>query len=335
MKDIRGIKDSINFGLKLMIAFDAVVVLIVLLVGCGNTAATSNTDYDKDLVRVEETEDTSESETITEDTTEVVETPIETTEDDTQVTTDPEPPVTEPTVDIDWTEIEYEMTDSDGWTYRITAKLSPWYFNSDANTDALNSAWSQIGTGASVPRSFEEFGFYQRGNNNNYVSGDGWAGQMTDKYLAIGTIRVENITEGFDITSSSPRTVSPHLAYTAYLSTYSDVPLNGSFRFQYELMYFGDGTVTCHEGFQNGHQIVMYANDTGEIPIVWMYPENITPNYPSGEFQDSLVKGYFCVSTWGLTPEMEHPMETLHPTSYLRLAVYGKDGEIMPFVVGE
>ncbi|MBO4468154.1 MAG: hypothetical protein J5766_02520, partial [Clostridia bacterium] len=64
-------------------------------------------------------------------------------------------------VNITWKEIKTSQTDSDGYSYEITFKLSPWILIS--NTEIINRAWKEVGGNNSLP-GFNDWGLKDIGN---------------------------------------------------------------------------------------------------------------------------------------------------------------------------
>lgn len=112
-----------------------VIILIVMLAGCGSGNEVAPTVVE---------------------TIKVTEAPTETpTEAPTEVPTE-EPVQSTP---IEWTEMVHNVKDGDGYRYEITIKLSPWILTS--NKQILNNAWNQVGKNETLP-GFDGWGLEKR-----------------------------------------------------------------------------------------------------------------------------------------------------------------------------
>ena len=134
------------------------------------------------------------------------------TEEETIAETEPQ------TTSIEWTEFSYDTKDTDGYTYKITVKLSPWILYSE--TDILNSAWSVVGKDNLLP-TFESWNLHKDSKNKYWRDYTGrssdfdkgsWYYSMNDMYYCVGNVSIQNTTEGWNITKNATRTVKAQSA---------------------------------------------------------------------------------------------------------------------------
>ena len=221
-------------------------------------------------------------------------------------------------VSIDWTKIKQTVTDSDGYTYEVTYKFSPWILHS--NSDIINSAWKEVSKDKVLPSSLKDWGlkcsnksFYSRGNIKSSCGaacGSVCFGfDMTDMYYCVGTVSVNNTTSGWDITKESPRNMSFAL------------------RWNYVNEAWGAGSL-CNVFYNNKTDLItdyvsiapmMDRNSWGSVPFVLMVPENFSPKYPDGKYYEYHRMGYF-----GLDYNGRDYNTKIH------LGIIGKDGSYTP-----
>lgn len=217
--------------------------------------------------------------------------------------------------DIDWTEVSYTKTDSDGYTYEITFKLSPWILLSD--TDIVTSAWAEVGGNNTIP-GFNDWGLKPESSGNQFRQGiseggttNYFAHHMTDMYYCIGTVKIENITEGWNISASSPRSLYFSLRWA---SSFDKMDYAGAYSIG--RVFYSNGTQDESDGL--GHSAKMTSDQWGPTSFIIMAPENFTPNFPNGEHADDMLNGYFHYFANGEMSEKIH------------LGMFGKDGAYTP-----
>ena len=138
-------------------------------------------------------------------------TPSEKTEEPTS-SIDSTKPTPSPYVTVDWQTISYRWEDNSGYKFEATIKISPWI--NTKNEEYLKSAWVEVGgRNQLTTANAESWGLtessngYSRGNDE-YCSFRPIK-NITDIYYCVGEITIKNLTEGWDITSSSPVTSNP------------------------------------------------------------------------------------------------------------------------------
>ena len=186
-----------------------------------------------------------------------------------------------------WTTRTFTTTDTDGYTYQVTYKISPWILLS--NTDIINEAWREVGKDNQLP-GFNDWGLtnsgssYRRDVKHGVNQTRSFWYSMTDMYYCMGTVSIKNITNGFSITSDKPRSIDAALNWTIEV----DNPSN----------YFNKATCigrTFYSSKTEDHASCvvvrpeMKSDYWGPVSFVLMAPENFSPNYPEGEF-NNLVK---------------------------------------------
>lgn len=199
-----------------------------------------------------------------------------------------------PDVDIDFRTFTYKYEDAQGYKYEATIMLSPWIIESDeVNSDA---AWMVVSEGFDINKPTSSSMSLQRYTDNLYMGEtsstvgssltDKFYATMTDMYFTYGTISIKNITPGWDFSEEKPGNGRLSLGWG------SD-SLVGSYGSQYA----GVGKV-YYRGSENtnmGHVYVnpsMKSNSWGPVPFVFGHADNITPNYPDGQYRQEIVDGY-------------------------------------------
>lgn len=238
----------------------------------------------------------------------------------TDATADDMPSDTPEKADIDWTEVSYTETDSDGYTYEITFKLSPWILQS--NTDIVNSAWSEVGGSNTIP-GFNDWGLKQESSGGYFRQGiseggttNYFAHHMTDIYYCVGTAQITNITEGWSISVSNPRSLYFYLRWVSNFdrATYAGVYSIGR-------VFFSNSTEDESDGL--GHSAKMTSDQWGPVSFVIMAPENFAPNFPDGEHAEDMLNGYF------------YYIENGERSEEIHLGMFGKDGTYTPPISAE
>lgn len=258
--------------MKKYISVAIVMIMIVLLVGCSNSTNSNTDEYVAPTAAAQKT-------TIapTEQPTEIE------TEEETIAETEA------PTTSIEWTEFSYDTKDTDGYTYKITVKISPWILYSE--TDIINEAWSVVGKDHSLP-TFDSWGFKKYENQywKPYSSGTpmfnagSWGYAMSDMYYCVGNVSIKNTTAGWDISSSSTRTGKAQMVFQPYGSR-SDAAKTIA------KVFYKSSTDSWWNGIDVSAK--MTSNNWGPVPFVFIAPENFSPNSPNGEYLENLQTGYF------------------------------------------
>lgn len=193
-------------------------------------------------------------------------------------------------VNITWKEIKTSQTDSDGYSYEITFKLSPWILIS--NTEIINRAWKEVGGNNSLP-GFNDWGLKDIGNRY-FKSQIGryqphwFSYAMNDMYYCIGTVSIKNTTANWNITSENNRSVTEILRWE-----HVDMPE--------QIDSCGAGSL-CKVFYSSSTDLStnviaadasMNSNSWGPVSFVMMVPENFSPNYPNGQYYEYHRGGYF------------------------------------------
>lgn len=250
-------------------------LLVLLLVGCGKESSATN---ESNSLHSSQTESIgADAETVSE------------TEKQTEVPTEAptEPPTEAPTIDVDWKEVSYVWEDSEGYSFDVSIRLSPWILLS--NTDIVKSVWSEVNPNITLP-SFNDWGlslYNGNGFNNLYTRNDNnvqFFHSMTDMYYCIGYATIENTTEGWDINKSNPRNISEGLSCSIDIND-----VNG-----------GGSSIICKTFYQDGYKDYGNLKIDGAImknhvtiPFILMTPEIFSPKYPNGEYYDTILAGKF------------------------------------------
>lgn len=193
--------------------------------------------------------------------------------------------------EIEWTNATFSITDSDGYTYEISYKISPWILLS--NEEVINSAWDTVGHGKSLP-GFNDWGLKWDGEKywtpNEIPNGrttTWWYFPMTDMYYCVGEAYIRNTTEGWDISADNKRVVEASLGWKCRAMNENGLGGGGAYTLG---KTFYSSTVEK----QGDHVLIlpaMTSNTCGPIPFVLMAPENFSPKYPDGQYIEYMKTG--------------------------------------------
>ncbi len=220
-------------------------------------------------------------------------------------------------VNIVWTTVTDTVTDSGGYTYEITYKISPFILIS--NNDVISKAWAEVGKDHSLP-GFKDWGLNFSGeyywmpygikDSFLYNSKTSYYHYMTDMYYCVGTVSVRNTTPGWDITEDNKRSPDVQLKWCAVK----------------EANPYGEAASLCKVFYDNQTVLVadniganpsMKSNRWGPVPFIMMVPENFTPNYPDGQYYEHHRQGYFSYGDY-------------YDPKEVRIGIIGKDGVYVP-----
>ena len=217
-------------------------------------------------------------------------------------------------INVDWKIISYTTTDSDGYTYEVTYKLSPWVLLS--NTEYISTAWGEISNNRTLP-SFNDWGLklqggsYSRSSIPNHGLNSWCSWKMTDMYYCVGQISVKNKTQGWDITQENKRSIDIRL-------NISENSIDGK-----------QGCSAIGETFfSNGSSMTangacvyttMTKNTWGPVPFVIMAPENITPNFPNGQYYNNMKESKLISGNWASLCDSSHFED-------IKIGIVGVDG---------
>ena len=122
--------------------------------------------------------------------------------DDISETLSPEPDestVPDDVTSIEWQTFSMEETDNEGYQIKTTIKIGSWIKSTDK--DLVDATWNEISVGAELPsrNSFRIYDTY-----TDKIVSSGVMHYASDEIIyAFGTIKVENITPGFDFTENN------------------------------------------------------------------------------------------------------------------------------------
>ncbi len=117
-------------------------------------------------------------------------------------------------------------------------------------------------------------------------------------WIAIGTMRIENVTEGWDVTEESTANPEVFLEFVGYNIEYDPKYNDEHEKFLstnrfLSTIYYGDEERFCSDDSTMHIKPKMTSNSWGSVTFVAFYPENITPNNPEGEHLEEVSKGNF------------------------------------------
>lgn len=294
---------------KLFLILTILLILLISLAGCG--ASDSKNENHSNVQKTSEyvTENQNETYAPTEiETTEPIETEKMTEEDigenETSEVADNDDPDTD--TSIEWINHTFSYTDPDGYQFEITLKASPWILTT--NTETLNKAWAVVGRGNTLPVTFSDWGLKKVDNYQNrkgvgtYPYDRNFLEEMTDMYYSVGQISVKNVTEGWNISESNPRSVKVLI----------NTSLGGSGDAMARILtriFFGNGVKD--EGNQLLLNLDLKSDSWGPVSYIMMAPEAYSPKNPDGKNYEKMLESYLV----GLGSEK------------INMGVIGKDNE--------
>jgi hypothetical protein len=197
---------------------------------------------------------------------------------------DVEPSEEAPPVNIDWQNVVCQYTDDNGYTFEVSITMSPWILQS--NTSLINSAWETVGNEHSLP-SISDWGM-EKYAGNDYVrgfsttNGRRFYANMTDMYYIVGTISVENLTDGWSFSTDSPGSTKISLDLLAPSDPTTKV-ISRIFYNNKEETY--GGMLRVSPSFT--------SDKWGAVPFVIAYAELFNPNNPNGAYRNEVELAEF------------------------------------------
>lgn len=164
-----------------------------------------------------------------------------------------------------------EYTDGDGYVFEVDCQLSPWILLS--NSEVINATWDSISQGNELP-TLDAWGFEKYGDEYTYEN-DYENITIHDMYYAVGTISVNNITEGLNFSPERPG--YPVIGLSCVINNPKLV----------SRVYYGN-TIRDETGFGATFYPEMTSNNWGPVPFVIAYAEHYTPSNPDGENREEL-----------------------------------------------
>ena len=216
--------------------------------------------------------------------------------------------------DVEFQTYTYTYYNFDGYIYEITMTLSPWILESQS--DVLESAWAQVGKDNPLP-STDGMSLRKRSNNlylgpNN--SGSGFYATMTEMYFSVGTISFKNVTDGWSFSSDRTGGINYQLLWGSDTDRYDNL-ITSADRSMMSKIYDGSGVKYTEGGFEIHPS--MTSDKWGPVPFVLAHAENITPNYPEGEFRPEILVGYLDGFIRNSNGEYDHIQ--------IRIPIYGEE----------
>ena len=189
--------------------------------------------------------------------------------------------------DVEVKEVTFRGEDTQGYKYLVTMRYSPWILLS--NTELIDVAWGKVSGGDELP-SYESWGITDamsdykviRGNEYKFGQSDYTSTAiMNEAYYCVGSITIENTTDGWSISESNPRSI----ALPIQIKT--DQP-------QYEYKGLAASMVLYSNGnsiYLGGLRIstTMKRDKCGPVSFILIASENFSPNTPDGAYY-SFVK---------------------------------------------
>ena len=232
---------------------------------------------------------------------------------------------TTPKTDIEWITKTIPFTDSNGYTFEATLKLSPWILLS--NTEIIESAWSKVGQDYKLP-GFNDWGLFCY---DSYYSSNGYGSyfnvKMTDMFYCVGEVSFKNTTYGWDITSGKTKTLETALKInTRDLSDEEKKELKSDNTYHIIGKSFFSNDVSIHVG-RASLRAYMKSNNWGPTPFIIMAPENISPNYPEGQFHN-IIKQFKIVLVTGNSANND--LDDYGTDEKFKVGIIGKDKVYVP-----
>ena len=231
------------------------------------------------------------------------------TEDESVITEDEistEPVIEEPAVDVDWQTLTYQWTDDSGYTFEATVKVSPWI--NTKNEAYVNAAWDEVGNDKALPLSDSKSWGNDYSSDGNYRPVE----DATDTYYCIGNISVKNLTDGWDITSSSPVTSNP-LWFSAcqpetHPADYKNHPDTSKYTKSSTISKIFYSNVEKRNSTWAVIEPKCTSNQWGPVTFVFAHFDNKNHTNPNGEYISEITDTYFCINTnnnWIWNKEMD------------------------------
>lgn len=161
----------------------------------------------------------------------------------------------------------FDQTTRDGYVLKKTLKIGPWIRANDLET--LEAAWKSVGGTRSTPTA-EDF--------RDYVFDDAFRDDRS--VIAFGTMYMENLTEGFDITAEYP--LSEYIIFHKHTEMQDPLGVwSGIIDLSNERKVLGRTS-----GKTDLNEVYCYAkmvrSTWGEVPIAIAVSNVYNPKYPDG-----------------------------------------------------
>lgn len=271
--------------MKKVLAFIVATVIVLLLFGCSKSKSDNTDQYIASGMESTQISPTSNSEPSIKD------------DKENAIGTDAKVEQKK----ITWNETTFNATDSEGYTYEIKVKASPWILYS--NTKIITEAWDEITKNHSLPELSDwnlkkgSKGYYSSlnavkdGATSFRRTDSGFNYSMFDMYYCVGSLSIINTTQGWDIDSRNPR------SFTFALCPFKCDDVT------YDKKNGEDYVSTIGRVFYNNSQTdkilgvrfspSMTKNQWGSVPFVIMAPESKSPSEPNGFYE--LLKNKGCL----------------------------------------
>ena len=189
--------------------------------------------------------------------------------------------------DVEFQTFTYTHQNYDGYLYEITITLSPWILESQ--TDVLESAWAQVGDDKPLPST--DGMNLRKYADNLYIGYDnnGFYATMTEMYFSVGTISIKNITDGWSFSTDHTGGCNLQFWWGSDTDRYDGLMLSAN-RSMTSKIYYSSNTKYKEGGLEVRPS--MKSDYWGPVTFVLAHAENITPNYPEGEFRPEILVGY-------------------------------------------
>lgn len=222
---------------------------------------------------------------------------------------------------IDWTDIVFSFKDTEGYTFEVTIKLSPWILLS--NTSIMEKAWSEVSKGKTLP-SYNSWGFkpgiynYPTIYANRYDYAYSHTGEsfcsdgISDMYYSVGTIQIRNKTKDWPITEQNARSLIIPLSCQWDKTVYTG---KDHFGFIASKVYYSGQTNVFVGGIRFDPSI--NKDNWGPATFLLMTAEVFSPNFPDGAYYNTILDHLVIGGTSNYVGKTQVP-ET-------RLGIIGKD----------
>ncbi len=200
-----------------------------------------------------------------------------------------------PTINVEWQTLTYQWEDKEGYKFEATIKVSPW-INTE-NSDYLASAWNEVSKGETLPEATPKAWGLTKSGSWFYIPSISTGCQLipvdeiTDYYYCVGEVKIRNLTEGWDITSSKRSNrlyigaCQPETEKKGKASDYNMM--------SYTLSKVGNTVLPTWADVNP-----LYTSNEWSAPFVFVHFENKTPKMPEGENIAEIQNGYFCIDNY-------------------------------------
>lgn len=168
----------------------------------------------------------------------------------------------------------------------MTLTFSPWILQS--RTELINDVWKRLGQTQALPTPDDGWNLDKfKGNYYQYGSPPKFAANMTDMYYVLGTVSIENITEGWHFSADKPGDVEVFLPLQ---TAAGDTNYRGGITYSLCKVFFSNGSrVYATRGLDV--PVSMTSDYWGPVGFVLGIADYLSPATPNGTAYDIMRDG--------------------------------------------